>query len=150
MLGTTILFGVGQLASLTLLHLYYTTKLVVCQEVFEKFFKNLFRAVYRIPLPLLLFSKKYFVQVLLASWHPRLLTLILYHISGQMSIVKMHKLSGRKLCKLPNKSKNRSRRPCASGSQKEKRPHFGSAPCYQGRAESRNPQSFRRQLLQRS
>jgi hypothetical protein len=44
------------------------------------------------------------------------LTLILYHISGKMSIGKLHKLSGQKLCKLHNKSKNRSRRPCASGS----------------------------------
>ena len=88
----------------SLLHLYYTTLLVICQEVFEKFFKN-FRKVFR------LVSQG--SRTPRTMWDPvpprlALLTLILYHNEREKSIVKMHKNSAPELCKLPGPRPGRS------------------------------------------
>ena len=85
---TTILFGVGRLAFLSLSHIYYTTFPLVCQEVFQKFLKNFFESC-KCGLPVSVHPPTD-NTVFIGShppWttRPRLLTLLLYHIKREKS-----------------------------------------------------------------
>ena len=103
------------------LHIYYTTKLWICQEVFQKFLKNFFEPC-TVELAPLMFQLvlRWTPTTISTVCFPRLLTLLLYHKINQKSMTKLYLFCKRfvNCARAVSRSKSRLCVPTNEGAQK--------------------------------